>query len=309
MKKSLIYAIIASSLWAIVNPFIKIGMSYDMPPMNFAGLRFTLVGVVLFAYSWHRGMFREILDNIRLFLLLIFMNIFLGYSLYYFGVDMTSSAISSIVMGLTPLVNVLMAHLLANNDKLNRYKIASIIVSLVGLLLIIGTGSDGRPLDMIGVLGILILLLCIGFQGYSGILVSEHKVKLNPAFLNAVQMFFGGLLIYAVGIGTEGYHSFIGKPSMFYICLGVLVVISVFGFSLWFTALQKGDSKVSDLNMCRLINPILGAILSWIMIDDEYPTFSTIAGMVIIVSSLIIYFKGADIVQKIRSDGELPNDK
>lgn len=301
MKKSLIYAIIASSLWAIVNPFIKIGLSYDMPPMNFAGLRFTLVGVVLFAYSWHRGMFREILDNLRLFLLLIVINIFLGYSLYYFGVDLVSSAISSIVVGLTPLVNVLLAHLLASNDKLNRYKIVSLIVSLVGLFLIIGMGSDGRPLDWLGIAGVLILLASICLQGYAVILVSEHKVKLNPAFINAVQMFFGGLLIYGVGIGTEGYHTFIGKPSMFYICLAVLVVVSTLGFSLWFTAVQEKDSKVSDINMCRLINPILGAILSWVMIDEEHPTFSIVAGIIIIVSSLIIYFKGADIMQKIRS--------
>ena len=114
-------------------------------------------------------------------------------------------------------------------------------------------------------------------------------------------MFFGGLLLYAVGVGTEGYQSFIGKPSMFYICLAVLVIVSVFGFSLWFSALQEKEAKVSDLNMCRLINPILGAILSWVMIDAEHPTFSTVAGMIIIVSSLIIYFKGADIMQRIRS--------
>ena len=301
MKKGLIYAIIASSLWAIVNPFIKIGLSFDIPPMSFAGIRFTLVGVILFTYSWHKGMCREILDNLRLFLLLIFINIFLGYSLFYFGVDLVSSAISSIVMGLTPLVNVLLAHLLANNDKLNRYKIISLIVSLLGLFLIIGMGSNGQALDWMGITGILTLLACICFQGYSGILVSEHKVKLNPAFLNAVQMFFGGLLLYAVGVGTEGYHSFIGKPSMFYICLAVLVIVSVFGFSLWFAALQEKEAKVSDLNMCRLINPILGAILSWVMIDEEHPTFSTVAGMIIIVSSLIIYFKGADIMQRIRS--------
>lgn len=41
MKKGLFYAILASILWAIVNPFIKQGLSYDFTPMNFAGIRFT----------------------------------------------------------------------------------------------------------------------------------------------------------------------------------------------------------------------------------------------------------------------------
>ena len=52
--------------------------------------------------------------------------------------------------------------------------------------------------------------------------------------------------------------------------------------------------------MCRLINPILGAVLSWIMLAGEYPTFSTVTGMLIIVSSLIIYFKGETLIKSIR---------
>lgn len=301
MKKGLLYAIFASVLWAIVNPFIKQGLSYDFTPMNFAGLRFTIVGIILFLYTWHRGMWTEIKAHRKLFLNLIFINMFLGYTAFYFGVDFVSGAISSIVMGMTPLINVLLAHLIATNDKLNKFKVTSLLVSLAGLLLIVGTGNDGAPLTWKGIAGILLLLLNIILQGYSAISVSEEKGTVGPVFLNAVQMFFGGLMIYGVGLATEGYHSFIGKPAGFYLSLGMLVFISVFAFSFWFIALQDKSSKVSDINMCRLINPILGAILSWIMLAGEYPTVSTVAGMLIIVSSLIIYFKGKEILEKVKS--------
>jgi len=50
--KGLFYAILASVLWAIVNPFIKQGLSYDFSPMNFAGIRFTTVGIRLFFMPW-----------------------------------------------------------------------------------------------------------------------------------------------------------------------------------------------------------------------------------------------------------------
>lgn len=302
MKKGLLYAILASTLWAIVNPFIKQGLSYDFTPMNFAGIRFISVGLILFAYTWHKGMWQEIKRHSKLFLNLICINMFMGYTAFYFGVDFVSGAISSIIMGMTPLINVLLAHLLASNDKLNVHKVVSLIVSLIGLLLIVGMGSDGKPLDWKGITGIVLLLLSIIFQGYSAISVSEDKGKVNPIFLNAVQMFFGGLLIYLVGLGTEGYHSFIGKPTGFYISLGILVFISVFAFSFWFIALQSKGAKVSDINMCRLINPILGAILSWTMLAGEHPTFSTVAGMLVIVSSLIIYFKGPEITKYIRKN-------
>lgn len=300
MKKGLLYAIFASVLWAVVTPFIKQGLSYDFSPMNFAGLRFTTVGIILFAYTWHKGMWTEIKVHRKLFLNLIFINMFFGYTAFYFGVDFVSGAISSIIMGMTPLINVLLAHLIATNDKLNKYKVMSLLVSLAGLLLIVGTGNDGAPLSLKGIFGIVLLLINIVLQGYSAISVSEDKGKVNPIFLNAVQMFFGGLMIYIVGLTTEGYHSFIDKPAGFYLSLGALVFISVFAFSFWFMALQFPNTKVSDINMCRLINPILGAVLSWVMLSDEYPTFSTVTGMLIIVSSLIIYFKGEEIFEKIR---------
>ena len=293
MKKGLLYAILASALWAIVTPFIKQGLSYDFSPMNFAGIRFTTVGIILFAYTWHRGMLKEIITHKRLFLNLILINMFMGYTAFYFGVDFVSGAISSIVMGMTPLINVLLAHLLASNDRLNKHKVISLLISLLGLILIVGMGEDGAPLDWKGILGIVLLLLNIVLQGYSAISVSEDRGKVDPIFLNAVQMFFGGLMLYGVGLATEGYHPFIGKPMEFYFSLGMLVFISVFAFSFWFMALQSKDTKVSDINMCRLINPVLGAILSWMMLPGEHPTFSTVAGMIIIVSSLIFYFKGA----------------
>ena len=80
----------------------------------------------------------------------------------------------------------------------------------------------------------------------------------------------------------------------------MLVFISVFAFSFWFMALRTEGTKVSDINMCRLINPVLGAVLSWIMLPGEYPDFSTVAGMAVIVSSLVIYFRGGTIVQRWR---------
>ncbi len=297
MKKGILYAVLASVLWAIVNPFIKQGLSYGFTPMNFAGLRFTIVGIILFAYTWHRGMGREFVQNRRLFGNLILINMFMGYTAFYFGVDFVSGAIGSIVMGLTPLINVLLAHLVASNDRLNRYKATSLLVSLAGLLLIVGTGSDGAPLDWRGIGGIVLLLASILFQGYSAISVAEEKGRVDPIFLNAVQMFFGGLLLYGVGIAAEGFRPFWSMPAGFYACLGVLVFISVFAFSFWFMALRSPGAKVSDINMCRLINPVLGAVLSWIMLPGEYPHFSTVAGMIVIVGSLIIYFKGEAIVQ------------
>lgn len=297
-KKGLLYAILASVLWAIVNPVIKTGLSYDVTPMNFAGLRFTSVGIILLAYTWHKGMWEEVRKNSKLFTLLTLVNIFLGYAAFYIGVNLVDGAISSIIMGTTPFVNIILSHIMTKHDKLNKHKVISILISLVGLLMIIGVKSGGYSINAIGLVGIGLLFMNIIFQGYSAIKVAEYKANIDPVFLNAVQMFFGGFLLYVTGVAIEGYKQFIGKPMGFYLSLGILVFVSVFAFSFWFIALQDKNTKVSEVNMCRLINPILGAILSWIMLPDEVPTFNTVAGMIIIVFSLVFYFKGKEYFEK-----------
>lgn len=297
-KKGLLYAILASVLWAIVNPVIKTGLSYDMTPMNFAGLRFTSVGIILLAYTWHKGMWEEVKKNSKLFTLLTLVNIFLGYAAFYIGVNLVDGAISSIIMGTTPFVNIILSHIMTKHDKLNKHKVISILISLVGLLMIIGVKSGGYSINGVGLIGIGLLFMNIIFQGYSAIKVAEYKANIDPVFLNAVQMFFGGFLLYVTGVAIEGYKQFIGKPFGFYLSLGILVFVSVFAFSFWFIALQDKNTKVSEVNMCRLINPILGAILSWIMLPDELPTFNTVAGMIIIVFSLVFYFKGKEYFEK-----------
>ena len=55
MKKGLLHAILASTLWATVNSFIKQELSYDFTPMKFSGIHFATVEIILFAYTRYKG--------------------------------------------------------------------------------------------------------------------------------------------------------------------------------------------------------------------------------------------------------------
>ncbi len=294
IRKGLVYAAVAAILWATVNPFIKYGLGCGITPMNFAGLRFTAAGIILLSFTAHRGMLREIWTNRRLFLNLVLINMFIGYSVFYAGIDMTGADISSIVMGLSPLVNVLLAHFIVHDDRLTAARITSLVVSLAGLLLIIGAGGrGGTMLDWRSIAGIGLLFVNIIAQGYSAICVARSKAKLDPVFMNGVQMFLGGMSIYGAGLAFEGFTPLCGMPPGFFVVLGILVIISVFAFSLWFKALKMPSVKYSELNMCRLATPVVGAAISWLIIEGERPTFSSVSGMIVIIAALVIYFRSS----------------
>ena len=307
MKKAILFALAASFLWSIVSPFIKIGLSYDFEPLNFAGLRFTSVGIILLLYSARKFDWRQIFEHRKLYLILIIFNIFLGYATFYFGMDLVRADIASIVIGINPLINVLMAHFIAKNDKLDAFKILSMIVALVGLLLIIGMGNEGKPLEWKAIGGVALILTSIVLQAYSTIRLSEEQGNIPPIFMNGVQMFFGGGLLYLSGLLFEGYCPIFDKPALFYISLGVLVFVSTFAFSFWFIALRISNAKVSDLNMTKLISPIVGSILSWMILADESPNVPTVSGMLIVIFALLVYFKGKEIYASI--NGKSISDK
>jgi drug/metabolite transporter (DMT)-like permease len=50
--------------------------------------------------------------------------------------------------------------------------------------------------------------------------------------------------------------------------------------------------KVSEINVWKFIIPVLGAVLSWIILPDEKPEWIVIAGMVLVGLSLVVmYYK------------------
>jgi drug/metabolite transporter (DMT)-like permease len=83
-------------------------------------------------------------------------------------------------------------------------------------------------------------------------------------------------------------------PAEYWLTLIWLSFVSAFAFSLWFKLLQRPSVKVSELNLWKFIIPVAGAILSWILVPGEKPEWLTIAGMVIITSSLIGFYKNSN---------------
>ena len=90
----------------------------------------------------------------------------------------------------TIILEIILSHIMTTHDKLNKHKIISILISLVGLIMIIGVKKGGYSVGTIGLIGIALLFLNIIFQGFSAIKLSEYKADIDPIFLNAVQMFF-----------------------------------------------------------------------------------------------------------------------
>ena len=288
-------AIIACVLWSLAFVFIKLGLQF-MPPLQFAGFRFFISGVVLIPlvlYYLRRSGETELRGRIfhalpRLFLL---GNLQIGikYACFYFGVAMLPAALSALISGTSPLVVALLAHFVTQDDKLDVRKIAALLLGVFGVLLLTLLRNTVGVVGEWALLWILLLILTNVFTGIGDIWV-RHQAKQLPSILIACSsLITGGVVLLFVGWFVEGITP-LPDSSEFYVALFALCTISSGAFALWFWVLQDASVKVSRLHVWKFLIPLLGAFTAWIFLPEEHPTLSALVGMSFIVLALFVLF-------------------
>ena len=287
---TIFWAIIACLLWSTAYAGIKLGLQYDTP-FHFAGTRFIISGLMVLPFTVKPTVyFSMIRKNWKVVAWVTILQIVVNYSLFYQGLNLVPGALGAVVYGAQPLIIALVAALLHKDDKLTRAKIITIIVGLSGVILI----SVGRQAFRLGtgleIIGVLMLLTGNVATGCSNVIISLKSKEINPFVLSSSSLFLGGIVLYLLSIPFEVRHDR-PLPLKYWMILLWLSFMAASAFSIWYKLLQRPGVKVSELNLWKFINPVAGAALSWLFIPGENPELLTIAGIVIITFSLIIYYR------------------
>ncbi|MFI3282091.1 MAG: DMT family transporter [Rikenellaceae bacterium] len=282
-------AICATTLWGSAFAGAKIAFEY-MPPMMLSGFRFMLAGVLLMPLIFVMKVdWRTQLHEWRFMLLFGFLQTFMQYGFFYAGLNLVPAALAAIVIGAGPLFTAVMAHLTLSDDKLTSRKMVSIALGIAGVVSISMGGESLTASNPHFYRGLALLLVSNGVGSYTNIMVIKHKSSIAPILLTLVANFTGGLLLFLVSLfvePTEVLHS--ALPVEFYFALLWLAIIPAAGFSIWYGLLQRPGVKVSELNVLKFIIPVVGVVLSWLLLPEESPTWSAVIGIVIISTSVIV---------------------
>jgi drug/metabolite transporter (DMT)-like permease len=286
---TIFWAIVACLLWSTVYAVIKVGLQYDTP-LHFAGIRFIIAGILILPFTVKPSVFLStVKEHWKIILWVTLLQILVNYTLFYLGMDIVPGALGAIIVGSQPLVTAVVASLMNEEDRLTRRKIVTIITGISGVIFI----SAGRQALKLGaaieLLGVFLILGANIATATSNVLVSLKSKGLNPLVLSSTTLFLGGAIMYLMSIPIEG-STREPKPPVYWASLLWLCFVGAFAFSLWFKLLQRPHVKVSELNLWKFIIPVAGAILSWIIVPGEKPELLTIAGMIIITGSLIIFY-------------------
>ncbi|MCK5674710.1 MAG: DMT family transporter [Spirochaetales bacterium] len=282
-------ALVASLLWSTSFVGLKIGLAHA-EPFFLAGIRCFLAGIILIPFSGHIRLYMQTLWSNRWFIFkLSILQTVLMYGLYNSGIDLIPGSIAALIFGTSPLITAIITHIHLRNDKLTGKKLFTILMGISGIIFIV---SGRQILESVGIMdlfGIILLILTLIVSAYSSIIVSKFSGKIDPIILNSSQLWIGGFILIIISIPVEGVPDFSWNLE-FILALAWLSFLTATAFSLWYSLLKTPNIKVSELEMWKFLIPVFGAVLSWIILPNDAPTFISIFGMIVIALSIIIYF-------------------
>ncbi|MFB7138961.1 DMT family transporter [Gottfriedia sp. NPDC056225] len=282
-------AVVTTFLWGSAFPFIKlsyahlhIGKNEIWKQMIFAGYRFFLASLlilVIFTLIGRKLAFRRdtffVVGKVGMF------QTFLQYVLFYIGLSFSTGVQGSIIAGTTSFFQLLAAHFMYKNDRLNLRKIVGVAVGFIGVIIV--NLTKGTLSLHLGI-GEILLLFAMAFGGYGNVLAKEAAKKVDVAYLTAYQMMIGSVGLLLIGGFTAGFFPFQFDLRTF----GMLVYLSLLsavGFILWNNVMKY--NQVGKVSMYLFLVPVFGVILSSIMLN-EVLSYLVFIGLMMVTSGIII---------------------
>ncbi|MCI1305139.1 MAG: DMT family transporter [Lachnospiraceae bacterium] len=269
--------LICCFLWGSAFPCVKIGYRLfriasgdSAGQLLFAGVRFTLAGllVLLFGSLQKRRVLLPDGKSTGAILILALFQTIGQYFFFYIGMAHTSGVKSSIIEASSTFLAILIAALVFRYEKLTARKIIGCLIGFAGVLLILIPGS---AIDFsMHWNGEGFILLSALMYSFSSSFIKRFSKREDPLVLSGCQFVIGGLVLAASGAALGGRLSGFTPASS--LLLLYMALISAVAYSLWSILLKY--NPVSRIAVFGFMNPVLGVILSALLLNEKNQAFS-----------------------------------
>jgi drug/metabolite transporter (DMT)-like permease len=279
MKSRLVWLLLCG-IWGSTWLFIKLGLR-DLPPLTFAGIRFVIAALILFALIGVRG--TRLPNTKRDWLLLAATGVLsftLNYGLVFWGEQYISSGLAALLQSMLPAFGLVIAHFYLPGERITLPRIAGVMLGVLGVGVIFSNQLQvSGPRALWGSAALVLSAFC---AAYANVLVKTYGLNLQPTVLAAGQMLFGLVPLLLIGIPMEGsplnYH---WTPIAVFSLLYLAVVGTVVAFVLYYWLMRNMD--VTKTMLIALVTPVTAVILGMLVLKEEMHWRTLIGGVMIIL--------------------------
>ena len=268
----ILLALFCTILWGTAYPAVKIGYELfaidsanDFGKLLFAGLRFTLAGLMTLAVSviLQKKLVIPQRQHWRGIALLGLVQTTGQYIFFYLGLSNTTGVKGSILYALATFFVVIFAHFLFPDDKMNLQKILGCCIGFVGVLLITfdGTGlGGGFAFTGEGFIMLSTLSSALGALISRGVAQGQ-----DPVVVTGYQLTGGGLILIFIGLIGHGHFDSITAPGI--LLLLYMAFLSAAAFTVWTMLLKYNPA--SKIAVYNFLIPIFGTTFSVMFLNES----------------------------------------
>lgn len=272
-------------LWSSSFIIIKFGL-LEIPPLIFAGLRYSIASVILLTaaigMSPSRREIKQLSKNWWMKLILyglVYYSITMGTQ--FLGLAFLPALMVSFILNFTTILVVLIAFIFLHEQP-NWKQLVLVVIALVGGLVYFW------PLDVYAssLLGILIVVVSLLANSFSAVIGRDinRKKEVSALVVTAVSMSIGSILLLVTG--------FILTPLIvlslwgFLTILWLSVVNTALAFTLWNKAMQRLTALESSIINSTMLAQI--AILAIIFLGEIPTVIQWIGIITVMVAAMLI---------------------
>lgn len=261
---SILLALLVTLLWSTSFVIIKIGLA-EIPPLTFAGLRYTIAFICIlpFAFTKSNSTLIKNLEKKDWSKLVLLGILFYAFTqgTQFIGLSLLPAATVSLWLNFTPLIVAVMAIFLINEypTKVQWFGV---------ILFILGIFTYFFPVALSGDQGTGLIVMTVGVIANSASAVLGRNInreaRINPIIVTIISMGIGSILLLVIGITFQGLPT-ISFENFLYL-LWLALINTALAFTIWnFTLRTLSAMESSIINGTMLIQI---AVLAWIFLGE-----------------------------------------
>jgi len=291
IKITLAFAVIYI-VWGTTFLAIRFALE-SIPPFLMAGIRFTVAGLLLFAWVYFRNPVKIKLEHLKLPIITGLLMIFIGHGSLAWAEQFITSGFAALLCSVIPVWMVLISWMQSRANKPDKLTVAGIILGITGVALLLGSGDEFSINTASGsgmiIFSIAPLLLSGISWSYASIKSRNFSKELPLLYSISVQILAGGTALLLLGI-FRGEVSVLSVSAISFISFASMIYLVLFGTILAYSSyvwLLKASTP-AKVGTYAFFNPLIAVFLGWLTIDEPITTVMIIGAAGILVSVLLI---------------------
>lgn len=274
-------------VWGSTYLAIRIGLTAEMPPALFAGLRLLPAGLILLGFSWLRGKsVRLRRDDLRTTAIVGILLLVGGMYSTFLSERVIPSGLAALVVALLPLWIALAEWMLPDMERPSAQGLVGLALGLAGLAVLVApriTGVQGTPQELGGIaIQVIGTWLWTGGSVYS----KRRPVKADALVVTGYEMLIAGAVLLGIGTVAGEWGRLVLTPRS----IGALAYLTIVGSCVAFTAFVwlLRNAPASKVMTYAYVNPAIAVALGNLagrvgLVPPEPVDAWTLAGAAVIV--------------------------